>query len=296
MANTYKILNEYNEKIYSQFGEDGIIKEILNRIEIENLDKYCVEFGARDGIADSNTYNLIKNHDYKAVLIEGDKKYFKKLCKNFTSDKIIKLNNFIDFYGENSLDNVLKKTQVPKNFDFLSIDIDGCDYFIFESMELYRPKIVCIEFNHLIPNEVEFIQEKNFNIKQGTSALSLINLAKNKDYLLVGCTLSNLFFVDRVYEKQVLGDSEINIDKIRSDKKIKNIIFPAYDGSLHTTLPVEISWHKLKISSKKLQILPFFLRKFPDDYSGTQKILFLIYREFLYPGRFIKKIKKFFDK
>jgi len=296
MANTLKTLNEYSEKIYSQFGEDGLIKEILNRIESKNLDKWCVEFGARDGISDSNAHNLIKNHGYKAVLIEGDKKYFKKLCKNFVSDKIIKLNKFIDFHGDDSLDNVLKKTEIPQNFDFLSIDIDGCDYFIFESVELYRPKIVCIEFNHLIPNEVEFIQEKNFNIKQGTSALSLINLAKNKDYLLVGCTLSNLFFVDRVYEKQVLGDSEINIDKIRSDKKIKNIIFPAYDGSLHTTLPVEISWHKLKISSKKLQILPFFLRKFPDDYSGTQKILFLIYREFLYPGRFIKKIKKFFDK
>ena len=296
MTNTLKTLNEYSEKIYSQFGEDGLIKEILNRIEFKNLDKWCVEFGARDGISDSNAHNLIKNHDYKAVLIEGDKKYFKKLCKNFISDKIIKLNKFIDFYGDNSLDNVLKKTQIPKNFDFLSIDIDGCDYFIFKSMELYRPKIVCIEFNHLIPNEVEFIQEKNFNIKQGTSALSLINLAKNKDYLLVGSTLSNLFFVDRAYKKYVLGNSEIHLDNIRSDKKIKNIIFPGYDGSLHTTLPVEISWHKLKISSKKFQILPFFLRKFPDDYNSIQKILFLIYREFLYPGRFIKKIRNFFNK
>ncbi|MDC3355151.1 FkbM family methyltransferase [Candidatus Pelagibacter sp.] len=296
MTNTLKTLNEYSEKIYSQFGEDGLIKEILNRIEFKNLDKWCVEFGARDGISDSNAHNLIKNHDYKAVLIEGDKKYFKKLCKNFISDKIIKLNKFIDFYGDNSLDNVLKKTQIPKNFDFLSIDIDGCDYFIFKSMELYRPKIVCIEFNHLIPNEVEFIQEKNFNIKQGTSALSLINLAKKKDYLLVGSTLSNLFFVDRAYKKYVLGNSEIHLDNIRSDKKIKNIIFPGYDGSLHTTLPVEISWHKLKISSKKFQILPFFLRKFPDDYNSIQKILFLIYREFLYPGRFIKKIRNFFNK
>ena len=296
MTNTLKTLNEYSEKIYSQFGEDGLITEILNRIEFKNLDKWCVEFGARDGISDSNAHNLIKNHDYKAVLIEGDKKYFKKLCKNFISDKIIKLNKFIDFYGDNSLDNVLKKTQIPKNFDFLSIDIDGCDYFIFKSMELYRPKIVCIEFNHLIPNEVEFIQEKNFNIKQGTSALSLINLAKKKDYLLVGSTLSNLFFVDRAYKKYVLGNSEIHLDNIRSDKKIKNIIFPGYDGSLHTTLPVEISWHKLKISSKKFQILPFFLRKFPDDYNSIQKILFLIYREFLYPGRFIKKIRNFFNK
>jgi len=296
MTNTLKILNEYSEKIYSQFGEDGLIKEILNRIEFKNLDKWCVEFGARDGISDSNAHNLIKNHDYKAVLIEGDKKYFKKLCKNFTSDKIIKLNNFIDFYGENSLDNVLKKTQVPKNFDFLSIDIDGCDYFIFESMELYRPKIICIEFNHLIPNEVEFIQEKNFKIKQGTSALSLINLAKSKDYLLVGCTLSNLFFVDRAYKKHVLGDIEIHLDKVRSDKKIKNIIFPTYDGTLHTTLPIEISWHKLKINSQKFQVLPFFLRKFPDDYKRIQKILFLIYREILFPGRFIKKIRIFFNK
>ena len=296
MTNTLKTLNEYSEKIYSQFGEDGLIKEILNRIEFKNLDKWCVEFGARDGISDSNAHNLIKNHDYKAVLIEGDKKYFKKLCKNFISDKIIKLNKFIDFYGDNSLDNVLKKTQIPKNFDFLSIDIDGCDYFIFKSMELYRPKIVCIEFNHLIPNEVEFIQEKNFNIKQGTSALSLINLAKKKDYLLVGSTLSNLFFVDRAYKKYVLGNSEIHLDNIRSDKKIKNIIFPGYDGGAEWGGPVEISWHKLKISSKKFQILPFFLRKFPDDYNSIQKILFLIYREFLYPGRFIKKIRNFFNK
>jgi hypothetical protein len=294
MANTYKILNEYNEKIYSQFGEDGIIKEILNRIEIENLDKYCVEFGARDGIADSNTYNLIKNHDYKAVLIEGDKKYFKKLCKNFVSDEIIKLNKFVDFYGENSLDKILQNTKIPTNFDFLSIDIDGCDYFIFESLKLYRPKIICIEFNHLIPNEVEFVQQKNFDIKKGTSALSLVNLAKSKNYLLVGCTLTILFFIDKTYKNSVLGDSEIYLDKIRNDKKIKNIIFSTYDGTLHTTLPIEISWHKLTISNKQFQILPFFLRKFPDDYNGIQKLFFLIFREFLYPGRFIKKVINLF--
>ena len=296
MADTYKMLNEYDERIHSQFGEDGIIKEILNRIEIKNLDKYCVEFGARDGISDSNTYNLIKNHNYKAVLIEGDEKYFKKLCKNFVSDEIIKLNKFVDFKGENSLDKILQNTKIPTNFDFLSIDIDGCDYFILESLKLYRPKIICIEFNHLIPNEVEFIQEKNFNIKQGASALSLVNLAKSKNYLLVGYTLTNLFFIDKAFKNSVLGDREIYLDKIRNDKKIKNIIFPGYDGSLHTTLPIDISWHKLKIHNKKFQILPFFLRKFPDDYNVVQKFLFLIFREFLYPGRFIRKIINLFKK
>ena len=264
---------------------------ILNRIETKNLDNWCVEFGARDGISDSNTYNLIKNYNYKAVLIEGDKTYFNKLCKNFMSDEIIKLNKFVDFEGEDSLDKILQKTKIPKNFDFLSIDIDGCDYFIYENLKFYRPKIICIEFNHAIPNEVQFIQEKNFNTKQGTSALSLINLAKNKKYLLVGCTLTNLFFVDEIYKNKVLGDSEINFDEIRNDKNIKNIIFSGYDGSLHTTLPIEISWHKLIITNKKFQILPSFLRRFPDDYNFFQKFLFLVFREILYPGRFIKKIK-----
>ena len=73
--------------------------------------------------------NLIKNYKYKAVLIEGDKKYFKKLCKNFPQDEIIKINRLVSFDGQNKLDNLLKNTKIPKNFDFLSIDIDGCDYY-----------------------------------------------------------------------------------------------------------------------------------------------------------------------
>ena len=72
-------LNKFEKKIYSQFGEDGIIQEIIKRVGEKNLDKWCVEFGAKDGISDSNTYNLIKNLDYNAVLIEGDKKFLMNL-------------------------------------------------------------------------------------------------------------------------------------------------------------------------------------------------------------------------
>ena len=296
MKNLFKSLNACSNKIYSQFGEDGIINEILNRIGENNIDKWCVEFGARDGISDSNTYNLIKNNNYKAVLIEGDKKYYKKLCKNFISDEIIKLNKFVDFEGNNSLEKILQSTKVPKNFDLLSIDIDGCDYFIFKSLEIYRPKILCIEFNHLIPNEVEFIQKKDFKIKQGSSAKSIIELAKKKNYCLVGCTLSNLLFIENNLKSSVIQNDKIQIEDIRDDKEIKNLIFCGYDGTLHTTQPLELSWHKLKIKNKKLQILPFYLRSFPDDYNIFQKIFFLIFREFLLPGRFIKKIINFFNK
>ena len=282
-------LNNFSKKIYSQFGEDGILLEILNRLKNKNLDKWCVEFGAKDGISYSNTYNLIKHYNYNAVLIEGDKKYFKKLSKNLPQKNIIKINKFVNFSGPNNLDEILGSTVIPENFDILSIDIDGCDFYIFESLIKYKPKIVCIEFNHLIPNSVEFVQKKDFKIKQGSSAKSLIKLAEKKDYKLVGSSFSNLFFIDKDYFNLVT-EKEVLLEDLIDDHEIKNFIFSSYDGTLHTTKPVKLGWHKIELKNEKIQILPKFLRHFPDDYNFFQKIIFLILREFLYPGRFIRKI------
>jgi len=284
-----EILNKFSNQVHSQFGEDGIFLEILNRLGEKNSDKWCVEFGARDGISDSNTYNLIKNHNHRAVLIEGDKKYFNKLCKNFPQKDVIKINKLVDFSGKNKLDNLLATTNIPKNFDILSIDIDGCDFYIFESLIEYRPKIVCIEFNHLIPNAVDFIQEKNFDIKQGSSVKSLTNLARKKNYKLVASTLTNLFFIDKYYESLIFEEI-ISIDDLIDDKDVTNYIFSGYDGSLLTARPLKLGWHKLEIKNEKIQILPSYLRQFPDDYSLLQKIFFLVYREIINPGRFLKKI------
>ena len=282
-------LNNFSKKIYSQFGEDGILLEILNRLKNKNLDKWCVEFGAKDGISYSNTYNLIKHYNYNAVLIEGDKKYFKKLSKNLPQKNIIKINKFVNFSGPNNLDEILGSTVIPENFDILSIDIDGCDFYIFESLIKYKPKIVCIEFNHLIPNSIEFVQKKDFKVKQGSSAKSLIKLAGKKDYKLVGSSFSNLFFIDKNYFNLVT-EKEVLLEDLIDDHEIKNFIFSSYDGTLHTTKPVKLGWHKIELKNEKIQILPKFLRHFPDDYNFFQKIIFLILREFLYPGRFIRKI------
>ena len=286
-----EILNKYSKKIYSQFGEDGIILEILNRLGSQNLDNWCVEFGARDGMSDSNTFNLIKNHNYNAVLIEGDKNYFKKLCKNLPQKEVIKINKFVNFSGDDNLDRILETTSIPKNFDVLSIDIDGCDFYIFQSLANYRPKLVCLEFNHLIPNSVEFVQKKSFKIKQGSSGKSLVKLAHEKRYELVASSLTNLFFIEQTYIDKIIKE-KITLDDLIDDNDIKNFIFCGYDGTLHTTKPLRLGWHKLEIKNEKIQILPKFLRYFPDDYNLFQKIFFLLIREIIQPGRFIKKIFK----
>ena len=85
-------------------------------------------------------------------------------------------------------------------------------------------------------------------------------------------------------------EENINLENIRNDENVKNLIFSGYDGTLFTTRPVEISWHKIKVENKNLQILPKYLRKFPGDYNLFHRIIFYLFREVKFPGRFLKKI------
>src|SRR5579883_3161152 len=70
-SNTY---HQYCKNVYSQNGEDGILEQILKELGVSN-GTFC-EFGASDGIASSNTYNLIKNHNFKGIAIEADHSLF----------------------------------------------------------------------------------------------------------------------------------------------------------------------------------------------------------------------------
>ena len=65
---------------------------------------------------------------------------------------------YVGLDRDNCLDSPHKnKGKVPKDLDFLSIDVDGCDLHIFHSLQKYKPRVVCIEFNHFIGNDVYYI-------------------------------------------------------------------------------------------------------------------------------------------
>ena len=149
-------LSNYKKNMYSQGGEDGVIDKIFDIID--NTNNWCVEFGAADGQWLSNTKNLIKNKRYSAVLLEGDINKYRDIKKYYLSNHdVIIINKYINITN-NSIDTLLSTTPIPTDFDFLSIDIDGNDYHIWESLKNYKPKVICIEFNPTIPNEVYFIQ------------------------------------------------------------------------------------------------------------------------------------------
>ena len=94
------------------------------------------------------------------------------------NDKVICVNKFVGFDETDSLDTILRQTDIPSDFDVLSVDIDGNDYHVWDAARQYKPKIVVIEFNPTIPSSVEFVQPRDFGVTQGSSILSITKLAK----------------------------------------------------------------------------------------------------------------------
>jgi hypothetical protein len=191
-------LRDYKKSVWSQKGEDGMIEKLFQVLEITN--GHAVELGAWDGIHCSNVYNLIKQ-GWGATLIEGDDKKYKKLCKNMSAfPGVVSILKMVNLNTGNTLNDILNQSNVPNNFDILSLDLDGCDYWIWRNL-YFKPKLVIAEYNSNWEHSVT-VPYSETHVWDGTqfygaSGTALNNLAMSKGYDLVGhCPNSNLFFLD----------------------------------------------------------------------------------------------------
>jgi len=265
-------LSEFCSDTYSQNGEDGIIKECLSRISaVRVLDKWCVEFGAWDGVHLSNTCRLIREEGYSAVLVEGEEDRFAQLQANLPQAGVYKFNRWVSLSGDGRLETIFAETAIPKDFDFLSIDIDGCDWHIWDSLTEYRPKIVCVEFNPTVPNCVPYIQPADFSIQHGNGARALHDLAVQKGYVLVAATFVNLIFVQAELADAVLGSERPTLESLRSENDSVGFVFAGYNGEVIMTAPIRLAWHGIRLGPRRLRVLPRSLYGFPDDYSPWQR-------------------------
>lgn len=135
-------LIDYQYNKYSQRGHDGIIKKIMEELNIKK--GFFIEFGGWDGIHLSNCRNLYDN-GWDGCFIEADTEKYKELVNNYKDSNIICLNNYIfPSSGEGDTIDSLYEKYMNKEIDLLSIDIDGRDYEIFENLEI-KPKLIIIE-------------------------------------------------------------------------------------------------------------------------------------------------------
>ena len=182
--NTYEnILVNYH---HSQHNEDYIIDQIFKKIGTTN--KYFVEFGAGDGQTISNVA-LLRYDGWKGLFIEPVNPYAPEVLqnKNITFSR--------DFLTPDTINSVFKKNNVPPVFDFLSIDIDSDDYYLWQALKDFRPRVLCIEVSgpakdikKLDPYEVKTDGPKS-------SIITMTELSRSKGYELVYNNRSNVFYV-----------------------------------------------------------------------------------------------------
>lgn len=201
-----KNLIKNKKKIYSQTIEDGIIEEIYKNIGVTN--KYFVEFGAWDGINLSNTANLRINEGWKGLLLEGNKE--KAMQHNYVTHAFVNAEN---------INSIFEKNNVPKNFDLLSIDIDGNDYWVWKAIDenRFNARVVIIEYNCNFPDQyaskaIKYSPEVDTTIPSvhyySATIPALKKLGESKGYSLVfRVNLHNLFFI----KTELLHDDDKNI-------------------------------------------------------------------------------------
>jgi hypothetical protein len=131
-----KTLSNYKKRIYSQTMEDGVIEGVFNNIGTTN--KYFVEFGAWDGQHLSNTANLRINENWEGLLLEGNE-HRAKQYSHITHA----------FITADNINSLFEEHNVPKEYDLLSIDLDGNDFWVWKAIDetKFNARVVIIEYN-----------------------------------------------------------------------------------------------------------------------------------------------------
>ena len=193
-------INKFEYKITSQNNEDGIIQHIFKKINLEKIN--FVEIGF--DYYENNSINFFKNVN-KGVLIDSSEEKVKIL--NFLvkliyrNNKITVLKNFVTKSNINQI--ISEKFDNSDDIDFLSLDLDGIDYYVLEELKI-RPKFLCLEYNFWYGNSVKCSVPYSHSFRwqmgstySGASIAAISELAKNKGYSLIALESAsvNAFFV-----------------------------------------------------------------------------------------------------
>lgn len=202
-----KRLLRYGYKVFSQNDEDGIIEEIFNRIGAGN--RRFVEFGV--GPNENNSLRLLLL-GWSGLWLDGGRSNVVKARQN-AADYIAEGNLRVleAFITRENINALLKGGGAAGEIDFLSIDLDGNDYWIWEAITAVEPRVVSIEYNATLRPPISAVMKYNpSHVWSGTnyfgaSLTALERLGDRKGYRLVGCNITgtNAFFV----RKDLAGES-----------------------------------------------------------------------------------------
>lgn len=200
------LLEAYEYSLFSQNGEDGILRRIFD--VIGPTDRQFVEFGF--GARQNNSMRLAMKDGFNGVFVDGDRSTvncFNHVARLKGLDRVRAVEAFVDM---DNLVPVLQSAGVSPGLDLLSIDVDGNDYWFWDvCASTFSPRVAAIEYNAgfgpdlicTIPYRPSFrrfdFHESGFY--HGASLGALTRVGAKNGYELVGCDSNgvNAFFVRR---------------------------------------------------------------------------------------------------
>ncbi len=171
---------------YSQCGEEGIIGQVFNTMGTTNL--FAVDIGAGDGWNLSNVRAMI-NRGWKALLIDG---------KETPSDGVVRA-----LVTAENVDQLLDDNGAPDEPDFMSLDIDGIDWWVLNATRR-RPRLMLVEFNGALPRGKAITVPYDPHFRHdgttyyGASFAAFVKLGHQRGYVpLCQIQEQNLFLIRR---------------------------------------------------------------------------------------------------
>lgn len=208
-------LQDVEFKVFSQWGEDGIIDWLIERAAIPPRLHSFVEFGV-ELYQEANTRFLLENRNWRGLILDGNPTLVDSLQRD-TLFWRYDLTAKSAFITRENINELMAEAGFSGEIGLLSIDVDGNDYWIWEAIRAVQPVICVCEYNAVfgdihaisIPYDPNFVSGKSHFSYQhfGASIAALRLLAAKKGYRFVGTNLAanNAFFIREDYAARVEG-------------------------------------------------------------------------------------------
>ena len=217
-------------RVYSQCDEDGIILLLFSIAGMTN--RVFVEVGAGNGV-ENNCANLAINLGWHGLFIDGDDvnaRFGTNFYNLHPDTRVFPPQFLLAKVDRNNINDLIREAGFEGEIDFLSIDIDGMDYWIWQAIECVNPRIVVVEANGkfgmrsiTVPYDPNWVY--NFTAHShyhGASLPALTKLANSKNYRLVG---TNRFGYNAFYVRNDIAQDflpAVSVQSCRNHPTRKN--------------------------------------------------------------------------
>jgi len=201
--------HQHEFKVFSQWGEDGIIQYLIHAVPITV--PVFVEFGVHN-YRESNTRFLLQHDNWSGLIMDASQEHIETIMSDpvYYRHNLEAVHAFID---RENINDLLLHNGIAGDIGLLSIDIDGNDYWVWEALDCVSPRIVICEYDSYLGSDrtvvtpyvptFDRLQAHHSFLYGGASLAALDYLAQRKGYTLVGSNSAgnNAFFV----RKDLLG-------------------------------------------------------------------------------------------